>query len=43
MTQDLINQFIAAMAAYDRAELKHLYKSLTEEQAEELSKIMEGK
>jgi hypothetical protein len=33
MTQDLINQFTQALAAYDRAELKHLYKSLTEEQA----------
>ncbi len=43
MTQYLINQFIKAMAAYDRSELKHLYKSLTEDQAIELSKIMEGK
>ena len=43
MTQDLINQFTQALAAYDRAELKHLYKSLTEDQAIELSKIMESK
>jgi hypothetical protein len=43
MTQQLLNQFTQALAAYDRAELKHLYKSLTEEQSEELAKIMEGK
>jgi hypothetical protein len=43
MIQQLINQFTQALAAYDRAELKHLYKSLTEDQAIELSKIMEGK
>ncbi len=43
MTQDIINQFIAALAAYDRAELKALYKSLTEQEAIELSNIMAGK